>query len=60
MPGNGVPLNDTEFASDPKTPVPRADIGDLFGESHATVVTVDTLTSVLAQALNCWLWMRRG
>lgn len=45
----GIPVNETEFASDPKTPVPRADIGDLFGESHATVVTVDTLTTVLAQ-----------
>ena len=27
---NGVPVNETEFASDPKTPVPSAAIADLF------------------------------
>lgn len=45
----GIPVNETEFASDPKTPVPVADIGDLFGECSVTKVTVEALDAALAQ-----------
>lgn len=48
---NGVPLTDTEFASDPKTPVQQADIAELIGLQSAMKcenVTVETLPQTLA------------
>lgn len=46
---NGIPVNETEFASDPKTPVPSADIVDLFSGLAAKSVTVHDLKTALAQ-----------
>lgn len=46
---NGIPVNETEFASDPKTPVPSAAIADLFSGVSVKNVTVETLTAELAQ-----------
>ncbi|EOZ7525035.1 four-carbon acid sugar kinase family protein [Enterobacter quasiroggenkampii] len=51
---NGVPVNETEFASDPKTPVPSAAIADLFTGVSAKSVTVKTLTAELARGTE-WL-----
>lgn len=46
---NGIPVNETEFASDPKTPVPAADIAELFTGHVARTATVNTLQNALAQ-----------
>ncbi|MHA0872413.1 D-threonate kinase [Enterobacter pasteurii] len=46
---NGIPVNETEFASDPKTPVPSASVADLFPGRAVKTVTVNGLTSALAQ-----------
>lgn len=51
---NGIPVNETEFASDPKTPVPSAAIADLFTDVSVKNVTVETLTAELAQGTE-WL-----
>ncbi|MEH0885189.1 four-carbon acid sugar kinase family protein [Enterobacter sp. UNJFSC 003] len=51
---NGIPVNETEFASDPKTPVPSADIADLFTGFKGRVVTVNALEAALAQGTE-WL-----
>lgn len=50
----GVAVNKTEFASDPKTPVPSADILDLFTGIEGKVVTVNALEAALAQGTQ-WL-----
>lgn len=50
----GVEVNKTEFASDPKTPVPSADILDLFTGIEGKVVTVNALEAALAQGTQ-WL-----
>lgn len=46
---HGVPVNETEFASDPKTPVTEAAVAARFPDSVATVVTADTLEAALVQ-----------
>jgi uncharacterized protein YgbK (DUF1537 family) len=40
---NGIPVNETEFASDPKTPVMSADVADLFTSLTGKSVTIKTL-----------------
>ena len=43
---NGVLLTDTEFASDPKTPITRADVGALFS-GHSQNITPSQLPDAL-------------
>ena len=43
---NGVLLTDTEFASDPKTPITRADVGALFS-GHSQNITPSQLPAAL-------------
>lgn len=51
---HGIPVNETEFASDPKTPVCLADIGEILAE-HSTrsrkIVTPDQLAQSLKQGI---------
>ncbi|EOV2735305.1 four-carbon acid sugar kinase family protein [Enterobacter cloacae] len=51
---NGIPVDETEFASDPKTPVQSATIADLFTNVSCQSVTVNTLAAELAQGTE-WL-----
>ncbi|SFN55998.1 Uncharacterized conserved protein YgbK, DUF1537 family [Izhakiella capsodis] len=46
---NGKPVNETEFASDPKTPVPSANLADLFTDLTGKAITLHTLEAELAQ-----------
>lgn len=51
---HGIPVNETEFASDPKTPVRQADIDKLLAEHSARsykVVTADRLAQSLQQGI---------
>ncbi|MGQ4694567.1 D-threonate kinase [Enterobacter asburiae] len=53
---NGIPVDETEFASDPKTPVPSAAIADLFRDVSGKNVTVEMLAAELAQGTE-WLFV---
>jgi uncharacterized protein YgbK (DUF1537 family) len=57
---NGVLLTDTEFASDPKTPITRADVGALFsGHSQNITLAVARRALAVRKHLRCWWWMRK-
>lgn len=52
---HGVPVDETEFATDPKTPVSSADIATVVAQqsnARCSRVTVDTLEDALAQTVN--------
>jgi hypothetical protein len=59
---NGVLLTDTEFASDPKTPITSADVGALF-IGHSQNITPRNCPSrsqtPVHKHLRCWWWMRK-
>lgn len=52
---HGLPVDETEFATDPKTPVSSADIATVVAQqsnARCSRVTVDTLEDALAQTVN--------